>query len=121
MGISYFDIDKELDVSSKNALDRKLNELFQHEEPGKYAVILHNDPINGVDFVTGVIKKVFGYSTGIAIWLMLKAHFTGKSRLWCGPYRQAREKMSSMISFGPDPNMVHKGAETLRVTVEKNE
>ena len=121
MSIWYFDLDQELDLSSKNALDQKLDELFQREEPGTYAVVLHNDPINGVDFVTRVIKDVFGYSTSKAIWLMLKAHFTGKSRLWCGPYKKACEKMQLMVSFGPDPNLLHKGAEALRVTLESRE
>ena len=29
-----------------------------------YAVILHNDPINGFDFVITVLKKVFRYGGG---------------------------------------------------------
>lgn len=120
MSYFYFEIDKELDQASKLKIDTKLKELLQTEEPGTFSVILHNDPINGVDYVTGIIKEVFGYSTAKAIWLMLKAHFTGKSSLWSGSYEQANEKMNKVVSFGPDPNMAHKGAEPLKVTVEKN-
>lgn len=121
MSVWYFDIDQGLDASSKNALDQKLDELLQSDKPGSYGVVLYNDPINGVDFVTKVIKEVFGYSTSKAIWLMLKAHFTGKSLLWCGPHKEARHKVAWMVSFGPDPNMVHKGAEALRVELERQE
>lgn len=118
MNIWYFNIDQELDASSKNALNQKLDELFQTDRPGSYGVVLYNDPINGVDFVSRVIKEVFGYSTSKSIWLMLKAHLTGKSLLWSGPYKEARQKMAWMISFGPDPNMIHKDAEPLRVELE---
>lgn len=119
MSVWYFDSEHELDAPSKILLDQKLDELFQsEEEPGIYAVVLYNDPVNGFDFVTKVIKDVFGYSTRKAIWLMLKAHFTGKSQLWSGAFNKASEKRKAMVSFGPDPNMVHKGAQALQVTVE---
>ena len=120
MSLLYFEIDKELDQASKLNIDKKLKELFQLDEPGTFSVVLHNDPINGVDYVTGIIKEVFGYSTSKAIWLMLKAHFTGKSSVWSGRHNHAKEKMAQMIAFGPDPNMSHKGAESLKVTVDEN-
>lgn len=120
MSLSYFEIDKELDQASKLEFDKQLKALFQLDEPGTFSVVLHNDPVNGVDYVTGIIKEVFGYSTSKAVWLMLKAHFIGKSSLWSGRHSQAKEKMNQMVSFGPDPNMSHKGAEPLKVTVEKD-
>lgn len=119
MNSFYFETDKEFDQASKLEVDLKLKKIFQIDEPNTFSVILHNDPINGVDYVTGVIKKVFGYSTGKAIWLMLKAHITGKSLLWSGGISQAKDKVNKIISFGPDPNMLHKGAEPIKVTVEK--
>lgn len=119
MTTSYFEIDTELDQSSKLKIDKKLKELFQLDEPGTFSVILYNDSINGVDYVTGIIKEVFGYSTGKAIWLMLKAHFSGKSVLWTGAHEKAHEKTNQMLAFGPDPNMIHKGAEPLKVIVER--
>ncbi|TGD70682.1 ATP-dependent Clp protease adaptor ClpS [Mangrovimicrobium sediminis] len=116
----YFELDKELDSASKLDIDKKLKELFQLDEPGTFSVVLYNDPINGVDYVTGVIKDVFGYSTTKAIWLMLKAHFTGKSSLWSGAHNEAKERMAQIVARGPDPNMLHKGAEPLKVSVQKN-
>ena len=120
MSFIHFEIDKDLDHASKLDIDSKLKEIFQLDTPGTFTVVLHNDPINGVDYVTRIIKEVFGYSTRKAIWLILKAHFTGKSRLWSGEHKAATEKKNQMISFGPDPNMSHKGAKPLMVTVEKN-
>ena len=121
MSFLYFELDKELDQASKLDIDKKLKELLEIDEPGLFTVVLHNDPVNGLDFVTGIIKKVFGYNTRKAIWLMLKAHFTGKSSLWSGDHNQAKEKMNQMVSYGPDLNMLHKGAEPLKITIEKNE
>lgn len=68
----------------------KLEEISKHSQPKLFAVILHNDPVNSVEYVTKVIKEVFGYKTRKAVWLMLKAHFTGKSRLWTGPRERAK-------------------------------
>ena len=118
MTISFFDIDKSSDFESKEYVDSKIKELCEVEPSGKFGVVLHNDPINGVDFVTRVIKSIFGYTTRKAIWLMFKAHFSGTSSLWSGSYNQALGKKNEIISFGPDPAMKDKGAEALSVSVE---
>ena len=115
-----FDTNKDLDLSANTIIDKKLKELFREDDNGKFSVILHNDHINGVEYVTKIIKEVFGYGTGKSIWLMLKAHFTGSCVVWIGPLKEAEKKKNIMISYGPDPNMVHRGALPLRVTVEKN-
>ncbi|MEE4377371.1 MAG: ATP-dependent Clp protease adaptor ClpS [Candidatus Competibacteraceae bacterium] len=108
------DIEKLLKVE----LDFSVEQLLELEEAKQYAVILHNDPINGVDFVVRVIRAVFKYSTSKSIWLMLKAHFSGKSTLWIGAKHKAKEKQLAMIKHGPDPQMVSKGAKPLTVTIE---
>ena len=118
MTIVLFDVDDSTDLESKEYVDTKIKELFEVEPLGKFSVVLHNDPINGVEFVTRVIKSVFGYPTRKAIWLMLKAHFSGSSILWTGSYDVAKAKQNQIISFGPDPAVVHKGAEVLKVSVE---
>jgi len=55
MNLLYFDTNKGLDLSTKAFFDGKIKELFQVEENGNFSVILHNDPINGVEYVTKVI------------------------------------------------------------------
>ena len=114
---------EEESVENKIKADLKFftDHVFEIQEDDKYAVILHNDPINSVDFVVRVIRSVFGYGTPKSTWLMLKAHFTGKSTLWIGSLKKAEEKQSAMIQHGPDPAMLHKGAQPLTVTVEKSE
>ena len=42
-----------------------------------YAVVLHNDDFNTMDFVIAVLRKVFGYTVEKCFELMLEAHETG--------------------------------------------
>src|SRR5438046_6694813 len=51
-------------------------EQTQTKRQPPYAVILHNDDINGFDYVVGVLRKVFNYGRMKAFWLTLKAHVT---------------------------------------------
>lgn len=83
-----------------------------------YAVVLHNDPVNGFDYVVGVLKQVFGYSTRKAFWLTMKTHCSGRSVVWSGTLELAELKADQVRSCGPDPNMVASGACTLGVSVE---
>ena len=81
-----------------------------------YAVILHNDDFNGMDFVVNVLRKVFGYAVEKCIDLMTEAHEKGKSVVWVGPLEVAELKADQIHSCGPDPAV--KKADPLRVTVE---
>jgi ATP-dependent Clp protease adaptor protein ClpS len=83
-----------------------------------YAVVLHNDDVNGFDYVVGVLRKVFNYGRLKAFWLTLKAHVSGRSVVWTGSLEVAELKADQLRSCGPDPNMKHRGATPLGVTVE---
>src|SRR5262245_1140325 len=83
-----------------------------------YSVILQNDDLNGMDFVVNVLRKVFNYGRLKAVGLMLKAHVTGRSIVWTGSLEVAELKADQIRSCGPDPNMKHRGATTLSVSVE---
>lgn len=83
-----------------------------------HAVILHNDPINGFDYVVRTLNKVLHCGNAKAIWLTLKAHTTGKSCVWSGMKEHAELKADQLRSCGPDPAMISKGAQTLSVTIE---
>ncbi|MGF1528771.1 MAG: ATP-dependent Clp protease adaptor ClpS [Candidatus Competibacterales bacterium] len=107
-------------TAAASCLKDWLDEITQDDRAGKFAVVLHNDPFNSVEYVTKVIRAVFGYSLAKAVWLMLKAHFTGKATLWLGARLEAERKKAAMIAHGPDPLMVHRGAQALTVTVEKS-
>jgi ATP-dependent Clp protease adaptor protein ClpS len=83
-----------------------------------HAVVLHNDPINEMDFVVGVLKKVFHYGTGRAFLMMIRAHLTGRSIIWTGSLEVAELKAEQVHACGPDPRKRAKGAQPLKTTVE---
>ena len=83
-----------------------------------HAVVLHNDPVNGFQYVVSVLKKVFRYRTPKASWLTLRAHLTGRSIVWSGTLELAELKAEQVHACGPDPLSSHKGAVALAVTVE---
>src|SRR3954454_10657259 len=68
-----------------------------------YAVVLHNDDINGFDYVVGVLRKVFNYGRLKAFWLTLAAHVGGRSTIWSGSLEVAELKADQVRSCGPDP------------------
>src|SRR5687768_5912138 len=67
-----------------------------------YAVILHNDDVNTVDHVIGVLRKVFNYNRLKAIRLTVEAHKTGRSVVWSGSLEVAELKADQIRSCGPD-------------------
>lgn len=81
-----------------------------------YAVILHNDNYNTLEFVTHVIQQVFGYELDKAFHLVLEAHQAGRCILWSGSFEQAEFKAQQIIEFGPDP--YKPDAPPLTVTIE---
>jgi ATP-dependent Clp protease adaptor protein ClpS len=83
-----------------------------------YAVVLHNDDLNGFDFVIGVLRKVFNYGRLRAYWLTFKVHCTGRGVIWSGTLEVAELKADQVRSCGPDPRAKARGAEALKVTVE---
>jgi len=83
-----------------------------------YAVILHNDNVNGFDHVIGVLRKVFHYGRIKAARLTLEAHLKGRSVVWSGQLEHAELKADQIRACGPDPIMKAHGAITLKVTVE---
>ncbi|MCU0978147.1 MAG: ATP-dependent Clp protease adaptor ClpS [Pirellulaceae bacterium] len=83
-----------------------------------YAVVLHNDDVNGFDFVVEVLRKVFHYDRLKAELLTLQAHETGRSAIWSGSLEVAELKADQVRSCGPDPRMSALGALPLRVTIE---
>jgi ATP-dependent Clp protease adaptor protein ClpS len=83
-----------------------------------YAVVLHNDDYNGMDFVVGALRKVFRYSLVHAVKLMMKAHVSGQCIVWTGPLEVAELKADQLRSCGADPHMKQHGATSLSVTIE---
>jgi ATP-dependent Clp protease adaptor protein ClpS len=56
-------------------------------------VVVHNDPVNLMSYVTMVFEKVFGYSRQKAEQHMIEVHRQGRSILWSG----ARERAEAYV------------------------
>ncbi len=52
-------------------------------------VVVYNDPINLMSYVTMVFRRVFGFSEETARKHMLEVHQNGKSILWSGDREKA--------------------------------
>ncbi|MFC7337364.1 ATP-dependent Clp protease adapter ClpS [Haloferula chungangensis] len=52
-------------------------------------VVVHDDPVNLMDYVTWVFVKVFGYSQIRATKLMMEVHQAGRSIVWTGAKERA--------------------------------
>jgi ATP-dependent Clp protease adaptor protein ClpS len=52
-------------------------------------VVIFNDPVNLMQYVTLVIQRVFGYSKEKAEGMMLDVHHKGKCVVWSGPRERA--------------------------------
>lgn len=82
-----------------------------------YAVILHNDDTNTMDFVVTVLRKVFGYTVEKCVELMMEAHEKGRAVVWVGALEVAELKADQVRSCGADPH-VKKDPHPLGVSVE---
>ncbi len=52
-------------------------------------VIVHDDPVNLMGYVTYVLMKIFGYDEKKAAILMLQVHKQGRSIVWSGQREKA--------------------------------
>ncbi|MEO8439061.1 MAG: ATP-dependent Clp protease adapter ClpS [Spartobacteria bacterium] len=52
-------------------------------------VVVHNDPVNLMSYVTMVFQKVFGYPKEKAELHMMEVHRNGRSILWSGVRERA--------------------------------
>ncbi|MCB9880067.1 MAG: ATP-dependent Clp protease adapter ClpS [Planctomycetes bacterium] len=52
-------------------------------------VIVHDDPVTLMNYVTKVFKQVFGYGADKAHRLMMEVHQSGRAVVWTGAREQA--------------------------------
>jgi len=52
-------------------------------------VVVHDDPVNLMQYVTYVLKKIFGYPEKKAQILMMQVHRQGRSIVWTGEREKA--------------------------------
>jgi ATP-dependent Clp protease adaptor protein ClpS len=64
-------------------------EATRQEIEMPWNVIVHNDPVNLMSYVTMVFQRVFGYPRERAEKHMLEVHHNGRSILWSGMRERA--------------------------------
>jgi ATP-dependent Clp protease adaptor protein ClpS len=104
------------DVLPDIATDTETDTKVRRQPP--YAVILHNDDINTMEFVVEVLRKVFGYTVEKCVKLMVEAHEKGRAVVWIGTLEVAELKADQIRSCGCDPHQKTKGAQPLGVSIE---
>jgi ATP-dependent Clp protease adaptor protein ClpS len=67
----------------------KKQESTSEEIEMPWNVVVHNDPINLMSYVTMVFQRVFGYPRERAEKHMLEVHHNGRSILWSGVRERA--------------------------------
>jgi ATP-dependent Clp protease adaptor protein ClpS len=65
-----------------------------------WVVIVWNDPINLMSYVTWVFQKLFGYSRDKATKLMLDVHHKGKAVVSSGPKERAESDVARLHAHG---------------------
>ena len=64
-----------------------------HDDPDRpWVVIVWNDPINLMVYVTFVLQKLFGYPLEVAEKLMLQVHYEGRAVVSNGHAREGRAR-----------------------------
>jgi ATP-dependent Clp protease adaptor protein ClpS len=74
------------------------DEVAEPEFP--WIVIVWNDPINLMSYVTWVFQKLFGYSRSKAEKLMMDVHTKGRAVVSSGPREQAESDVARLHAHG---------------------
>jgi ATP-dependent Clp protease adaptor protein ClpS len=70
------------------------------ERDRPWIVIVWNDPINLMSYVTLVFQKLFGYSREKATRLMLQVHYEGKAVVSSGTREKAESDVARLHAHG---------------------
>jgi ATP-dependent Clp protease adaptor protein ClpS len=72
----------------------------EQDQDRPWVVIVWNDPINLMSYVTMVFQKLFGYSRNHATRLMLEVHHDGKAVVATGNREKAELDVSRLHAYG---------------------
>jgi ATP-dependent Clp protease adaptor protein ClpS len=75
-----------------------LEELSETDAP--WIVLLWDDPINTMNYVAHVLRKLFGYSREKAWELMLQVHHEGKAVVANGARSEAERNVARLHAYG---------------------
>ena len=85
-------------ISPERVITPDSDEENKRDRP--WLVIVHNDPINLMSYVTLVLQKLFGHSRAKATQLMLQVHNEGKAVVSSGTREKAEYDVSRLHAHG---------------------
>src|ERR1700726_3291900 len=85
----------------------EVDQASQVDRP--WIVIVWNDPINLMSYVTFVLQKLFGYTKSKATKLMLDVHYKGKAVVSSGSREKAEMDVFRLHEHGLWATMEHSG------------
>jgi len=88
-----------------------LDENVDTAADSPWVVIVWNDPINLMSYVTFVLRKLFGYSLEKATQLMLDVHHKGRAVVSSGPRERAELDVYRLHEHGLWATMQRDGNE----------
>jgi ATP-dependent Clp protease adaptor protein ClpS len=83
----------------------EIDDVVEPDRP--WIVIVWNDPINLMSYVTFVFQKLFGYTKSKAEKLMLDVHLKGKAVVSSGPKEKAELDVFRLHEHGLWATMQH--------------
>lgn len=85
-------------VAPTRTRDPEAAETTKRDLP--WLVVVHNDPVNLMSYVTWVLQKLFGYPYAKARKLMLQVHNEGKAVVSSGPREKAESDCYRLHAHG---------------------
>jgi len=76
-----------MNTQTKEIPQTQSQSLLEIDRP--WNVVVLNDPVNLMSYVTFVFQRVFGFSQAVAEKHMLEVHENGKSIVWTGNREKA--------------------------------
>lgn len=86
-------------ITAPTRTDRPAGEEIVERDP-PWIVIVWNDPVNLMSYVTWVFQKLFGYPRPKAEKLMMDVHTKGKAVVSSGPRERAESDVSRLHAHG---------------------
>jgi ATP-dependent Clp protease adaptor protein ClpS len=77
--------------------EKETNTAEELERP--WTVVVHNDPVNLMSYVTMVFRRVLGFSRDKATRHMLEVHHKGRSLVWSGERERAEAIVEQMHGY----------------------
>lgn len=67
---------------------------------GEWVTVVHDDPVNTMDYVTWVFRTYFGLPMAVARRRMLQVHHEGRAVVSRGPRERMEVDVTAMHSYG---------------------